>query len=369
MLFHLTYSQLVLIVLLALGSGSISLGQLSAPPAQQHALLSPELRWRVGVGVSHRNPLQFSWPDNRPGWFHDWDIDIFTLAGGYNQPLPRLALSGDETDLGMEFVPLISTPGDRDLYSADLLAQLARSYPGRTWIVGNEPDVLTQDWATPEQYASAYHRIYGAIKRADPSAVIVAGNLGLVTPLRLKYLDAVVEAYEHRYGAAMPADVWGVHLYVLPEHAGKWGAGLPPGTSDPRGEGMSWTVEQHDELPLIKQQVRSMRAWMNTNGYANHPLWITEYGILMPPEYGFGPQRVAGFLIGTFDLFRTYCDARLGLAADGGHLVQRWNWFSTRAPEYPAGDLFDAAGNPTMVMQAMANYLAEHDSETAAACR
>jgi hypothetical protein len=328
------------------------------------------LRWRVGIGVAHSNPLHFDWPANRPGWFHDWDIDIFTLAGGYNQPLPRLALSGGERSLGMEFVPLISVREGKIAYSTELLDKLAAAYPGRAWIVGNEPDIATQDWATADQYAAAYHTVYQTIKQADPSAILVAGNLSQVTLLRLEYLDAVLAAYRRRFGVKMPADVWGTHLYVLPEQAGQWGAGVPPGMADHAGDGMTWTVEQHDDPALIARQIKSLRRWMALNGYVDHPLWITEYGILMPPEYGFEAQRVSRFMTRSFDLFRTLCDDKLGLVADGGRLVQRWNWFSTRAPEFPAGDLFDASGRPTPVMWAMAQYLAEHEhTPSASVCK
>jgi hypothetical protein len=348
---------------------------LAASPLRAALVPLPEpapytLRWRVGVGVAHSSPVHFAWPAQRPGWFHDWDIDIFAPAGGYNQPLPHLALTGDERALGMEFVPLISTRGGQVVYAPELLATLAADYPGTAWIVGNEPDIATQDWATPDQYAAAYHTVYQAIKRADPTAVLVAGNVSQVTALRLRYLDAVLAAYRDRYGTAMPADVWGVHVYVLPEQAGGWGAGEPPGITAAPTEGRRWTVEQHDSLALIKSQVQQMRSWMAANGYTDSPLWITEYGILMPPEYGFGTQRVARFMTGSFDLFRTLCDRNLGLAADGGRLVQRWNWFSTRAGAFPAGDLFDGAGAPTPIMHAMARYLAKHGADpTASTCR
>jgi hypothetical protein len=244
-----------------------------------------------------------------------------------------------------------------------VLTALAERYQGRAWIVGNEPDNAAQDAVTADQYATAYHAAYQAIKRADPSALIVAGNISQVTLLRLHYLDAVLAAYRGHYGTAMPVDVWGSHLYVLPEQAESWGAGLPPGMVDAAGEGVRWTVDQHDDLGLLATQVRSMRRWMAANGYAERPLWITEYGILMPPDYGFHPERVASFMMGSFDLFRTACDEEIGLASDGGRLVQRWNWFSTRARQFPAGDLFDTAGQPTLLMHVMANYLAEYGSD------
>ena len=111
-----------------------------------------------------------------------------------------------------------------------------------------------------------------------------------------------------------------------------------------------------------------MRRWMAANGYGATPLWVTEYGILMPAEYGFPPARVAAFLTASFDYFRTACNPALGLAADGGRLVQRWLWFSAYAPSYPTGDLFTADGRPTPIMDALADYLAAHPT-VGAGCR
>ncbi len=356
---HSLFFALALLGLVGLQPGSTA-----APLSRlRPGLATPEpdtLRWRVGVGVSHSHPVHFAWPSHRPGWFHNWDIDIFTPAGGYNRPLPHLDLTGDARALGMDFVPMISTRGGTLASTTAVLTALAGRYKGRAWIVGNEPDNAAQDAVTADQYATAYHAAYQAIKGTDPSAVIVAGNLSQVTPLRLQYLDAILTAYRERYGTAMPVDVWGSHLYVLPEQANSWGAGLPPGIEDGAGEGERWTVEQHDDLALVATQVRTLRSWMAANGYADRPLWITEYGILMPPAYGFRPERVASFMRGSFDLFRSACDEEIGLASDGGRLVQRWNWFSTRAPQFPAGNLFDEAGQPTLLMHVLADYLAEH---------
>ena len=110
------------------------------------------------------------------------------------------------------------------------MAQVAAAgsrQPGRAWLIGNEPDIVHQDWATPAAYAAAYHTLYTAIKAADPSAQVVAGNLSQITPLRLRYLDAVLAAYAAAYGAPMPVDVWGMHAFVLPEVRRRLGRRCP----------------------------------------------------------------------------------------------------------------------------------------------
>lgn len=157
----------------------------------------------------------------------------------------------------------------------------------------------------------------------------------------------------------MPVDVWNMHSFVLQEKADDWGVDMPPGFED-AGAGMLWTIEDHDDLGLVEQQVRRMRGWMADRGQGDKPLWITEYGILMPAEYGFDEERVRRFLLASNDLFANLRDEELGLAADDDRMVQRWVWFSAGYDLYPTGDLFTRDGQPTGLMHALSAYLAEY---------
>ena len=238
------------------------------------------------------------------------------------------------------------------------LAAAIRALPGRTWLIGNEPDVSWQDDATPEEYARAYHAAYTLIKTIDPAAQVAIAGLSQITPLRLRYLDRVWAFYRTEYGQEMPVDVWNMHAFILQEKAGDWGVGIPPGFADVT-QGELWTIENHDDLDLVEQQVRRMRTWMRTHGQQQKPLWITEYGILMPASYGFSPHVVQRFLLGSFDLFDHLRDRQVGYNADDNRLVQRWLWFSAGYDLYPAGNLFSAHGQPTALMQAIRAYLTE----------
>ncbi len=319
------------------------------------------LRWRMGVGVSEMTALGFDWPAERPGWYHNWTFGIIGTDGIPSRIEDvRLAPAGDEIALGMEYMPLLRTPGGRLFFTEEMIGQVATAYPGYTWIVGNEPDVEAQDWATPEEYARAYHFAYHAIKQADPTARIAAGSLSQITPLRLRYLDAVWAAYQTAFGAPMPVDVWTMHAFVLREEAGAWGVGIPPGLDPAITSGLLWDIEDHADLGAVEQQVRRMRQWMAEHGQRDKPLWVTEYGILLPERLGFTPEVTADFMVSSFDLFDTLRDESLGYPADDQRLVQRWMWFSTNFPEFPAGDLFDDRGQPTLLMETMAGYLAEH---------
>jgi len=237
------------------------------------------------------------------------------------------------------------------------IADIARSVPGSLWLVGNEPDRATwQDDATPVQYAAAYHQAYRAIKQADPTALVAIAGVIQPTPLRLHYLDSVLAAYQQLYGEAMPVDVWNVHNFILREERGSWGAEIPPGLSE--DQGALYDVDDNDNLEIFKSQILAFRRWMKDRGQRDKPLIVSEYGIVMPPDYGFGPERVIRFLYGTFDFFLSASDPELGYPPDKNRLVQRWCWYSLADTEYPAGNLLDPqTGQVTEVGQAWREYV------------
>jgi hypothetical protein len=243
--------------------------------------------------------------------------------------------------------------------NAQTIAGVARSVPGSLWLVGNEPDrIAWQDGVTPVQYATAYHQAYHALKQADPTALVAIAGVVQPTPLRLRYLDAVLAAYQQLYGEPMPVDVWNVHNFILREERGSWGAEIPPGLPD--NQGVLREVDDHDNLDIFKAQIWAFRRWMRDRGQQNKPLIVSEYGILMPPDYGFGPERVSRFLYGTFDFFFSTSDPSLGYPSDGNRLVQRWCWYSLSDTEFPSGNLFDPqTSQMTLVGRAWLDYVAK----------
>ena len=337
-------------------------------PVPVPTLAAPySMRWRMGIAVPDgRSPAALAWPNPRPGWYLNWSVGYTaTTPVSHTLTLIDLAVPPDVA-VGMAFVPLVWVNGETIAPSLPLLAQIVSLLPGRTWLIGNEPDVRWQGNATPEQYARAYHHAYTTIKAADPTAQVAIGGISQVTPLRLAYLDVVWAAYREQYSDDMPVDVWNMHAFVLQEKAGEWGVGLPPGLATATATGAPihgelWTVDQHDDLALVEAQVWRMRRWMQAHGQQDKPLWITEYGILMPPEYGYSAERVRAFMLGSFDLFLNLRDSELGYAADEGRLVQRWVWFSTDDLIYPTGNLFSETGQPTGLMAGYAAYLSEFE--------
>jgi hypothetical protein len=232
-----------------------------------------------------------------------------------------------------------------------------RANPGSVWIVGNEPDVRWQDNTPPDQYAHLYHQVYTFIKEIDPTAQIAVAGVAQPTPLRLAYLDIVLETYETNYGEPMPVDIWTVHNFILREEFDSWGVDIPPGMGDELA--IRFEVEDHDNLELFRQHLHDFRDWMAANGYQERPLAVTEYGILMPVDFGYTPDVVAQFLLDTFPILM-HEQSPNGYPADANRLVQWWFWYSVYdSPDYyPTGNLYDREnGRLTPVGQAFADFV------------
>lgn len=323
----------------------------TAPFAEPYSL-----RWRAGVGVPDGALSYFDWPADRPGWYLNWTTNfrVESLFLGIGR---RVRMETPVREYGMEFTPMVRVRNGRLHPDAQILRDLAQQNRGLTWLIGNEPDVRWQDNTPAEIYAIAYHRAYHAIKSGDPTAKVAIGGVSQITPLRLQYLDRIWDFYHSLYGVEMPVDVWNMHAFVLREERTGWGVNIPPGFYiEQRGE--LWDVADHDDLTLVERQIWDMRRWMAERGQRDKPLWITEYGILMPTEYGFDAERVAAFLEGSFELFLNLRDPELGFSEDDNRLVQRWNWYSARDSRYPTGNLFDNYGRSTFIGDAYWSFLA-----------
>ncbi len=296
-------------------------------------------RW--GVGVAGGPISRYDVSPLRLGWYLDWSARV-------DPPRPD----------GVVYAQMIRLGGGVLRPNVEEIADIARANPGSLWLVGNEPDVIWQDNAAPATYARLYHDAYAAIKDADPTARVAIGGVSQPTPLRLVYLDAILAAYRQQFGAEMPVDVWNTHNFILQEKRGSWGVDIPPGLPDEQG--MLYEVDDGDNLEIFRQQIVDFRQWMVQRGYQDTPLVVSEYGILMPEDYGFPPDRVAAFMTSTFDFFLTATDATLGYPADDYRLVQLWCWYSLddAADHYPTGNLFDPqTGAMTAVGEAWGVYV------------
>jgi len=239
---------------------------------------------------------------------------------------------------GMEYAQVIRVSPTAYPPDWENVAQIIAANPEALWIIGNEPDcisqdnrtptqyaTISQDNRTPTQYATIYHDCYVFIKEHDPTAQVAIGGVVVPTPLRREWLAHVLAAYQTAYGEPMPIDVWNIHVQILQEKRGSWGCGIPP------------------------------------QGEQGKPLIISEFGVLMPSEYLGHGDRAAGdivvmdFMSMVFDFLRLASDESTGYPEDEAHLVQRWLWYSLNEPYYDFetqtgmnGALFEAS-DPTQL--------------------
>ena len=288
---------------------------------------APSCRFGVNV-IQSFNKLQFN---KLPvGWYIDYGAHINpTKPNGINYaPVIRLEQTGPDAD------DYTYSPN-----STHILTTVANN-PGVMWFISNEPDRrVYQDDIEPHVYAAAYHELYNLIKTADPTAQIYAGTIVQPSPIRLEYLDLILDAYEEQNGGqAMPVDGWSIHNFLLNEVScdhdpnNCWGAEVPPGMDDPHGEIL--TVEDNINIDLFKERILDFRQWMFDRGYGDLPLSVSEYGVLIPDTYaGFDPASVNVFMNATFDYMLNTTDPVLGDPNDNRRLVQTFSWYSTGHPD------------------------------------
>lgn len=297
------------------------------------------LRQRMGIGTGVVPVAENVAGQLGFGWYLDWAAGLNRFASAEVEYLPMIRLRGGEIEpTGQELLAVID------------------AYPGAVWLIGNEPDVKWQDNVTPDTYAEIYHDLYSLLKQQDPSCQVAIGGVSQPTPLRLRYLDQILEAYRARYGEPMPVDVWNVHNFILREERDSWGVDIPPGMTEQTG--ILREIADHDDLAIFRQQIVDFRKWMKEQGHQDKPLIVSEYGILMPADYGFPAQQVEQFMLATFETFRTAKDPALGYPSDGYRLVQRWCWFSLGDRRYPTGNLVEPdSGQLTPLGVAFGEYV------------
>jgi len=311
-----------------------------------------------GKGVADYDSDYFgaSWfVDYRPEEFSSASVTLDDFASSAADP--AISLEADAANavrlpiLYASLAPVHSMSYVHTLRTTDLegdwrtvVNRLISRYPGMLLIIGNEPDRQTyQDDQLPIEYAQTYHDVYEYVKKQDPTINVAIAGVVQPTPLRLKYLDMVLDSYEQLYGVKMPIDVWTVHAFILrevsasdypPDSGEVWGAGIPPGVSDYKNDQRIYNVSEHGDINILKQLVRDFRRWMQQRGYRDKPLLVTEYGILMPPDYDAGNglvydhEFVSQFLRETTEFFFTATDSSMGYPADGNRLVQAWAWYA-----------------------------------------
>jgi hypothetical protein len=285
---------------------------------------------RFGVNLWRRGDVrEFDLAGLRAGWYVDY------VAPGPAHP-PALDYAP------VLFLRQVGADGYEVGKSWAAIDALLAANPGARLMIGNEPDRRDfQDDMAPAAYAAAYHDFYYYVKGRDPTAQVLAGNIVQPTPLRLQYLDLVLDAYRTRYGEEMPVDAWSIHNYILNERSCAvhpddcWGADIPPGIE--AAEGLVIGVDETDRIDLFFAHIERFRRWMAERGYRDRPLYVTEFGVLMPPNYGYEPARVNAFMRKAFDYMLRAADLNTGYAPDANRLVQRFSWYAVVEPQFNGG--------------------------------
>jgi hypothetical protein len=296
--------------------------------------LSPSDRFGVVVDLTEGPIEDYDVSHLGAGWYLDWSTRL-----------------DPSHPAGMEYVQVIGVSGGAYSPGLATLRTIVDNNPGSLWLIGNEPDCIWQGNSLPSEYATVYHKLYSFIKGRDPGAKVAVGGIVQPTPLRLQYLDMVLDAYQSLYGEMMPVDVWNIHNMILREASCEvypencWGCEIPPGIDAHLG--MTYTVQQNDDIDIFKQHIVAFRQWMKEKGERDKPLIVSEYGVLMPEMYDFDYARVKAFMYASFDYLTTATNDSLGYPADENRLVQRWVWYSLNDDDfegYPSRQhLFDPA--------------------------
>jgi hypothetical protein len=225
------------------------------------------------------------------------------------------------------FVPSGEVAGKMELVrpGADMadVAERARDHPGRTWIIGNEPNVPGQDDLSPEAYSDLLAKAVGAIRGVDPTALLVGPNVlnwertctgcqGMTSGK--EWSAAFVADYTRRYGK-LPLDVWGAHVYTI-----------------------DW-----DHLPMLdaagdQAQLMATRKWLDGCGLRT-PIWLTEFGVIWGYDGMEWQDTGTNWIMkatGRFreDLIGQYLDTIFGWLGRSG-IVERWVLYATSPSKEP----------------------------------
>jgi len=282
----------------------------------------PSVLERFGLAVAGHGELADYPLDRLPfGWYLNWSYERDPARPG-----------------GAEFVQVLPVDPEHYAPPGDALRQVVLANPGALWLVGNEPECIYQGRRTPQEYAEIYHTYYVFLKALDPTCQVAVGGVVQPTPLRLQWLDQVLEHYLVRYAQPLPVDVWNIHNQILQEKRGQYGCDIPVGLEADTGMLYPWW--ENDSLERFKEQVWAFRRWMAGRGQRDKPLIISEYGVVYPSRWfdtlgaPGGDARVCAFMDGTFDFLLSATDADTGCPSDGNRLVQCWAWLSLNLPTW-----------------------------------
>ena len=319
-----------------------------------------------------------------PNWWYDWGSTLYTPTPGATTASSSAAtlalLEAGLQDIG--YVPMIHCPNDSAATypAAQDAAGLARRYPGRFWLLFNEPDnldacggdidrkyndPLTQKWVANRnweklgQYLGQQYVLYhDTIKAADPTARLFAFSpvqlplpalSGLYWPGGVRLWNAFLQEL-NRQGRSLD----GIALHAYPSNASTYHTGC------------QWYYYLE---PMCVQEalVSAYKFFQGSDGtpsqnlYApltrNTPIWITEIGTLEGLGYPVAGQPLTwlrvrdGFETPMLNWFK-----QNGVPGGSCAYINGMAWFSTHSKDpyhspplwdYTASNLLDHLSFPT----------------------
>ena len=315
-----------------------------------------------------------------PDWWYDWGYRVRDTSA---QTAVSLASTLAILEAGLKdigYVPMLLCPSDADpanFLSPQDAAGLARKYPGRVWLLFNEPDNLeqcgaaidsgpnskglisTQNWEGLGRYLGAqYGLYYDAIKSANPTARIFAFSpvhlplptlSGLYWPGGVRLWNAFLQELNRQ---GRPLD--GIALHAYPSNASTYHSGcqwfyyLEPVCVQEALDSAYKFFQGVDSTPSQNLYVALTR---------NKPIWITEIGTLAALNYSVQGQPLTWTRVrDRFETPMLNWFKQCGVPGGSCSYINGVSWFSTHCKDpnhvppwwdYTASNLLDHLSFPT----------------------
>ena len=192
---------------------------------------------------------------------------------------------GQPYTFDVERVQMVARPNIPTTGLSDFMA----SYPGLTYLIGNEPNNPSQDNLTASAYASTVRNWTVWLKGIDPFARIAAGQVvnWPDAASAVAYLEAARQAHQTMYGVPMQPEIWTIHAY---------------------SNGNS--CDAQETINAITTMATYLR------GIGATQVWLTEVGTLFVAD---ADPCQSAYMTTVVQWLK------------GSSLVDRWYWFSSQA--------------------------------------
>ena len=166
------------------------------------------------------------------------------------------------------------------------LQSMATSSPGSYWYLFEEPN--RYGYITGQRFAPVFHYLSSQLTTTDPTAKIIGPSIlnwdftcvgcsGYQSGEA--WLKEFIQSYAARYGPPPPVDAWAIDVYPI-----DW-FNTPNNRADRKacytGQNICSEAQTFSHSEIAIKQVERMRVYLNTNGYAETPIWVTKIAVQM----------------------------------------------------------------------------------------